>query len=283
MPQEKHFKIIDESRDKEYFTIVPNYILNHSTKDEQALYLQMKRFAGDGDRGKCFATTTTLAERMKCGEHLVRINIKKLLKRGWIKKDGTVSGKTRPINAYKIVDLWDLNTNFYKKKIPSREPISFKSKKDTVQTTDKIPFGRTIEEELVLKKNTLSKDKGNQVAFLRSYFIEIVKKQKGFEPEMAFGKEGKLLKDKLKRYSADQLKDLIDKFMKSKIGESLGYTLSICLSASVINQWLAGVLEKPKKPTYNGNPMRKMYGKWQVFQNGEWLEFADLDSKIVYI
>jgi len=128
-----------------------------------------------------------------------------------------------------------------------------------------------------------NKESSNQVATIRNYFIEQCKKLKGFEPEMAFGKEGRLLKQKLKRYSVEQLKDLIDKFMRSKVGEDLGFTLSICLSAGVINQWLSGKLEKPKKPTYNGNPMRKMYGKWYVLERGEWKEFADSESKIVYI
>jgi hypothetical protein len=122
----------------------------------------------------------------------------------------------------------------------------------------------------------------NEVALSRSYFTDRCKELKGFEPEMAFGKEGKLLKEKLKRFSADQIKDLIDKFFNSKVGEDLGFTLSICLSAPVINQWLAGKLEKPKKPTYRGNPMRKMFGKWQVLVNGEWLEFADSEKEIIF-
>lgn len=134
-----------------------------------------------------------------------------------------------------------------------------------------------------ITKSKDNKKGSNQVATIRDYFIDQCKALKGFEPEMAFGKEGRLLKDKLKRYSVKQLKDLIDRFMRSKIGEDLGYTLSICLSAGVINQWLIGKLERPKKPTYNGNPMRKMYGKWQVLEQGEWKEFADLESKIVFI
>lgn len=129
----------------------------------------------------------------------------------------------------------------------------------------------------------ITKKGSNQVATIRNYFIEQCKELKGFEPEMAFGKEGRLLKDKLKRYSVKQLKDLVDRFMRSRVGEDLGFTLGICLSAAVINQWLAGKLERPKKPTYNGKPMRKVYGKWQVFERGEWLEFADSEKKIIYV
>ena len=41
----KNLSISDESGDKKYFTLVPNYILNHSSAIDQSLYLQMKRFA----------------------------------------------------------------------------------------------------------------------------------------------------------------------------------------------------------------------------------------------
>jgi len=144
---------------------------------------------------------------------------------------------------------------------------------------------RDTKDNKELKDNKLdfkdNKD-SNQVALIRNYFIERCKELKGFEPEMTFGKEGKLLKDKLKRYSAEQLKKLIDDFMESKIGNDLGFTLSICLSTGVINQWLGKKLRQPKKPTYRGQPMRRMYNKWQVLEGGDWKEFADSEKKIVY-
>ena len=124
---------------------------------------------------------------------------------------------------------------------------------------------------------------GNPVAIVRGFFIDECKRRKGIEPEMAFGKEGKLLKEKLKRYSQEQLTDLVDKFLNSEIGEKLGWTLSICLSAPVINQWLAGRLEKQKKPYFKGSLMRKLFdGRWQVLVDGRWLEFAGKESEIVF-
>ena len=33
---------VDESGDREHFTIIPNYIANHSSAVDQALYFQMK-------------------------------------------------------------------------------------------------------------------------------------------------------------------------------------------------------------------------------------------------
>ena len=51
---EQKLLVDDGSGDKEFFTIVPNFILNHSTATEQALYLQLKRLAGDGKKDYCY-------------------------------------------------------------------------------------------------------------------------------------------------------------------------------------------------------------------------------------
>ena len=47
-------QIQDESGDTNYFTIIPNYIANHSTANDEALYFQMKKHAGE--KGECFAS-----------------------------------------------------------------------------------------------------------------------------------------------------------------------------------------------------------------------------------
>jgi len=111
---EDKIKIIDKSGDKEFFTIIPNYILNHSTSEEQILYTHMKRFAGD--KGQCFATQQTLADKLGWGRKKVGTTIRKLLKRGWIKQAGTKIFKTSPVKVYEVVNLWKLNSDFYHKK-----------------------------------------------------------------------------------------------------------------------------------------------------------------------
>ena len=50
----------DSSGDKDFFTIVPNYILNHSTAIDQALYLQLKRLSGDGKKDYCYPSINYL-------------------------------------------------------------------------------------------------------------------------------------------------------------------------------------------------------------------------------
>jgi hypothetical protein len=155
--------------------------------------------------------------------------------------------------------------------------------KDNKAYTEWQPNGNHLATQVKLSKVKLIKDNSEQsspISLIRKYFTEKCKELKGFEPEMAFGKEGKLLKEKLTRFSAEQIKDLIDKFFNSKIGEDLGYTLSICLSAPTINQWQGGKLERAKKPFYRGNPMVKMQDKWKVSESGEWLEFAGKEAEI---
>lgn len=140
-------KIKNNSGDRDFFTIVPNYILNHSTSNDQALYLQMKRYAGED--GECFATQETLMKNLGIGKHAYRKSLDYIIKKGWIDFVGLSGGKTRPIKTYKINNIWQENSNYYKK-IPSRMAVSKDSADldgDTVQNGSKIPSRSAIEEE----------------------------------------------------------------------------------------------------------------------------------------
>lgn len=172
-------EIIDNSGDKKYFTIVPNYILNHSTADEQALYAQMKKFAGE--TGKCFATIETLSEKLFWNEHKVRGNIEKLLKREWIKKVGTVAGKTHPVNAYEVVDLWDLNTKYYQgKKGASTDAIFNEVKRrEPLRTVRREPL-RTAEEEKKEEELLTNVSKGKALSISKPT-ISITKPRRDIE------------------------------------------------------------------------------------------------------
>jgi hypothetical protein len=73
------------------------------------------------------------------------------------------------------------------------------------------------------------------------YFREKVKELKNYNPEIDWAKEGKLIKQRLQKYSLEQLKELIDWYLSSKHSERLGDSLSVCLSANIINLWKASV------------------------------------------
>lgn len=108
-------KITDESRDKLYFTIIPNYILNHSTMWDREVYTQMKRIAGE--TGTCWTSQKTLAKQ--CGMSINRLkkSLTYLIEHKWIKfvgyKLAGSKGGKQETKEYTIVDLWDLNMKFY--------------------------------------------------------------------------------------------------------------------------------------------------------------------------
>jgi hypothetical protein len=89
------------------------------------------------------------------------------------------------------------------------------------------------------KENTNVDDKESSALDVIEYFKNKVKEVKGFEPEIDWGKDGGLAKKRLKKYSLEEIKDLIDWYLDSKHFDKFGASLSVCLSAFTINLWKA--------------------------------------------
>lgn len=145
--------IQDNSGDKEFFTIIPNYIANHSTANDQALYFQIKKHAGEN--GKCFATEKTLMQKLGIGKKAYDKSMDYLLEKKWITFIGLTSGKTRPIKTYRVNNIWKLNNQHYKKissksNVSFNEKISAESRGDKFQKQHKISAESNVEEEPVL-------------------------------------------------------------------------------------------------------------------------------------
>ena len=162
---ENEISIKDESGDRKYFTQLPHCILNHSTANDQALYCQMKRYAGE--TGKCFATQRTLMKKLGIGKQAFDKSVKYLLDKKWIRFVGITEGKTKPIKTYAIVDIWKLNIMEYEKisseiDISSNREITSKTAGDNFQNRHKITSRTDIEEEPSkeepIKKNTISNE-----------------------------------------------------------------------------------------------------------------------------
>lgn len=108
----------DGANDKLYFTMVPNYVLNHSTANDQALYLQMKRFAGEkAGGGLCYATKKKLRDRLGIGKVALAKSIDYLCEHGWITHVGVrkvaTRGGSQDVDVYRVNDIWKLNVDFY--------------------------------------------------------------------------------------------------------------------------------------------------------------------------
>lgn len=108
---EDKVKIIDDSSDHKYFTIIPNYVLNHSSVYDRCLYIAMKRIAGEN--GSCWMSTRELANNSQMSQAQVRKSIQYLLAKQWIVKVGEKKGYGGSSNEYKIIDLWQVNNEFY--------------------------------------------------------------------------------------------------------------------------------------------------------------------------
>ena len=115
MESDKWVEIADDSDDRKYFTIIPNYVLNHSTLWDQVVYIQMKKIAGES--GTCWCSRKVLARQ--CGMSIRRLDksITNLLASDWIKNLGTKvvnpDGGEQLVNEYSIQNLWKKNIECY--------------------------------------------------------------------------------------------------------------------------------------------------------------------------
>lgn len=114
--------IEDNSEDKKYFTIIPNYILNHSTLWDREVYVQMKRIAGE--EGTCWTSQKTLSKQCGISINRLKKSLNYLIEHKWIKIVGTkkvgTTGGSQKVNEYRICDLWKINMDFYEAKGVSR-------------------------------------------------------------------------------------------------------------------------------------------------------------------
>jgi len=109
--QDGTIEIIDGSGDREYFTIIPNYIINNSTAISLAIYIQLKRLAGE--KGMAYPGSRYLTGKLGIHHSTLKKGLQYLIDKGWIeyvgdKKIQTLGG-LQTTKSYKIVDIWRLN------------------------------------------------------------------------------------------------------------------------------------------------------------------------------
>lgn len=135
MAEHDEIEIEDGSNDRAYFTLVPNIILNHSTATDQALYLQMKRFAGEKRGGSyCTASEKTLMAKLHIGREALKKSLAYLLERGWItfagEKTVWTEGGPQKVKTYRVNDIWKMNVEHYKG-VPETTPLKTKGVAET--------------------------------------------------------------------------------------------------------------------------------------------------------
>lgn len=114
---EQKILIEDNSGDRKYFTLVPNFILNHSSATDQAVYLQMKRLTDETNKNICYPSFRYLKKQLRIGETTLKKSIKYLIEHKWIEDSGKKRIKTKGgyqwTQTYKINDIWKLNIEYY--------------------------------------------------------------------------------------------------------------------------------------------------------------------------
>lgn len=114
----------DENGDRKYFTMLPNIVLNHSTATDQALYAQLKKFAGEN--GIAYPSAITLMKKLGISRNTLKKSFGYLLERGWIKSKGyrevSTDGGIQKVKAYSIVDIWGLNAKEYERGVKIDAP-----------------------------------------------------------------------------------------------------------------------------------------------------------------
>lgn len=218
------FTIEDQSADRAYFTIIPNLIVNGSTGLEQALYIQLKRYAGED--GTAWPSLNTLASRLGIHKTTVSKTLDKLLRRGWIEELEPVKKQGGKVRRFAIVDLWALNTAKYEEK---------KCGAHVTTLTDR--SGAQTDREVVLKPTRRRSIKKKEIYGATSVkdFLDFafnMFKQKYNNPlTIDGGKDGKIIKSLLGTHDLEQLKDLwghfldladSDPFIRDKAGVSIG-------------------------------------------------------------
>lgn len=258
----ENIKIEDQSGDRKYFSIIPHYITNHSTANDQSLYLQMKRYAGES--GICFSSKRTLMKKMGIGMKALNKSIQYLLDHKWISFVEFLPMKTpggeQKVSVYKINDIWGLNNNEYSKGASESThlrcfqkntqgasestPKKKEYKEDNMtisktQSSFSISEYETNEDGEVIRRGVGSgQTKNPNTVSLVKKFIELAKQKIGVSPVLD-GKSMKIVSFALNtaRLTEKQILDLFDEwFMLPKPDEEL-ISITRALSANQISQY----------------------------------------------
>jgi DNA-binding transcriptional regulator YhcF (GntR family) len=181
-----------------------------------ALYNAYSSYARD--KGVAFPSQRTLAEKL-------RVSIKTIIKYNKIlEANGLIKierkkgkGKTNLVTLLKVENVNQVQTH----------PVT-----GSVKVVKEIQT-----KENNMKENTIEVDAKASPLDVIEYFKRRVKEIKGFCPEIDYGKDGRLAKERLKKYSFDEVRDLIDWYLNSEHFEKFGASLSICLSNFIVNLW----------------------------------------------
>jgi len=186
---EEQLSVQDGSNDRKYFTIIPNYVLDHSTANTQALYLQLKRLAGEN--GLAYPASRYLRGKLGISYNTLKKELGNLIKKGWIvevgRKEIETDGGRQKVKSYKIVDIWYINNGYFQRSIKRETPAERGVKKEEQGVSGGSVKAETkeerTEEELLLKRmvSLLNDWNERQSSPIQSFMPENIINKHGIE------------------------------------------------------------------------------------------------------
>jgi DNA-binding transcriptional regulator YhcF (GntR family) len=181
-----------------------------------ALYNAYSSYARD--KSVAFPSQRTLAEKLGLSIKTI-IKYNRILEANGLIKIERKRGRTNLVTLLKVENVNQVHTH----------PVT-----DSVKVVKEVQT-----KENNMKENTIKVDAKASPIDVIEYFRGRVREIKGFEPEIDYGKDGGLAKSRLRKYSFNEIRDLIDWYLNSEYFEKFGASLSICLSNFIVNLWKA--------------------------------------------
>jgi len=211
------------------FWAIPQQIAKRKDLSLKAKLLAGVLWSMKDSNSEAFPSRGYLAEALGTSLTTIDRAVKELIAKAGLKVKRRGFGKS---NCYSIPD-WQESSE-----VINQEASKMTTLEDAKLKAHEPPKVMTIIDNSN-KYNTKVDDKESSALDVIEYFRSKVKEVKGFEPEIDWGKDGGLAKKRLKKYSFEEIKQLIDWYLNSKHFERFGASLSVCLSAFMINLWKA--------------------------------------------
>lgn len=187
------------------------------------------------NRGQFVTSSLELARSLKLGRQVVRRMLKRFEELQIL--------TTNPTNKYTLVTI----VNYCKYQDKPKETTNKMTSKQP--TDNQLPT--TNKNDKNDKNETVNSNELTGVHKVFKQYEVLFEKKFSRKPEIAFGKSGKHIKDKLRRYSDIELCQLLEIYSESAESERLGFTLELFLSPSIFNKILSSQSKQTKVGKYD--------------------------------
>jgi hypothetical protein len=232
---------------REGFWAIPKSIAKRKDLSLKAKLIAGVLWSMRNSNSEAFPSEGYLAEVLGTSMKTIKRGIKELMEKADLKVRRRGYGKS---NCY-MVPSWQGTT------LTHQEGTAFTNHEGkTLSHHEGIGVATIIDNsnKYFNKYNTKVDAKASPIDVIE-YFKKRVRELKVFEPEIDYGKDGSLAKKRLKKYSFEEIRVLIDWYLNSKHFERFGASLSICFSNFIVNLWKASKAGQ--------NSIEAFYPTWQ--------------------